>query len=548
MRNHIILTFSVLIFFGCGQTGTDSQLSTPEEEIRTKIYDVPYEIAPFASPFGEFNFKRPEFPDKKVSIVDHGAKEGGEAKNTQAINDAIKALSGSGGGTVVVPEGTWLTGPIDLLSNINLHLEEGAELLFSQDFDDYLPAVLTNWEGSEVYSYKPFIYAFEQENIAITGKGLLNGQGKPWWQARKEAGFGNRKLIEMNENEVPLEERVFDNLDNYLPPLFFGPLYCKNILLEGISFKYGAFWTVNPSFCDNLIVRDIYILTNGKYGDQPNGDGINPNSCTNVLIEYNVLDTGDDCITIKSGRNKDGRRLAAPCKNILIRHNKGLQGHGGIVIGSEMSGGVENLYAHDCQFNGTDRVIRIKTARGRGAYVRNCWFKDISADTIEREAIRINMMYTGGDRLPDLAVDDGTPVVENIHYENISCEYSKRNVIQIVGIPEMPVNNVTLKNINLGGKTGVEISDAKNITIENLSTSNDEGAALDITYSDQISIMGIEVRQADKSTPPFQLNEVSNIDIGDVKCDIKGELVRIMGSSENVSFDNSIPKNKINRR
>jgi hypothetical protein len=346
---------------------------------------------------------------------------------------------------------------------------------------------------------------------------------------------------------VPLEERRFDSLDKFLPPVFFGPLYCKNILLEGITFRYGAFWTVNPSFCENIIVRDIYILTNGEYGDTPNGDGVNPNSCQNVLIEYNKLDTGDDCITIKSGRNKDGRRIGVPCKNILIRHNEGLQGHGGIVIGSEMSGGVENVYAHDCRFNGTDRVIRIKTARGRGAYVKNCWFKDISADTIEREAIRINMMYTGGDRLPAQEVNSGTPVIENLHYENIKCDYSKRNVIQIVGIPEMPVRNVTLKNINLKGNSGIEISDAKNITLDSLSISNDKGSFAKISFCDSITINNIEIVSTDEDEIPFIINDVDNSSLENVKYNLKGEIVKVKGHSENVKIDKSIPEKKIKR-
>ncbi len=509
---------------------------------------IPEKIEPFVTPFGEFNFQRPEFPDAKVSIVDFGAKAGGEFKNTEAINKAIKQLSESGGGTVIVPSGTWLTGPIVLLSNINLYLEEGSELLFSQDFDDYLPAVLTNWEGSEVYAYSPFIYAFKQENIAITGKGVLNGQGKPWWEKRRSKAFGNRKLAEMNENEVPVEDRVFDNVDeNYLPPVFFGPLYCKNILLEGVTFRYGAFWTINPSFCENIIMRGLYILTNGEYGDTPNGDGLNPNSCQNVLIEYNKLDTGDDCITIKSGRNKDGRRFSVPCKNILIRHNEGLQGHGGIVIGSEMSGGVENVYAHDCKFNGTDRAIRIKTGRGRGAYVRNCWFKDIQADSIEREAIRINMMYTGGDRLPAQVVNSGTPVVENLHYENISCDYAKRNVIQIIGIPEMPVSNVTLKNIRVSGNKGIEIRDAKNITMENLAIANNKGSFANISFSENININNIEILNTDENEIPFVMNDVNNTSLKNVKYILDGQLVEITGSSENVKFDTSIPENRIKR-
>lgn len=508
---------------------------------------IPEKIEPFVTPFGEFNFQRPQFPDKSVNIVDFGAQEGGGFKNTEAINNAIKMLSRAGGGTVVVPAGKWLTGPIVLLSNINLFMEEGAELLFSQDFTDYLPAVLTNFEGSEVYSYSPFIYSFKQENIAITGKGVLNGQGKPWWEHRKNPGFGNRKLIEMNENEVPVNERRFDNLDNYLPPVFFGPLYCKNILLEGVTFKYGAFWTINPSFCENLIIRDIYVLTNGEYGDAPNGDGINPNACQNVLIEYNTLDTGDDCITIKSGRNKDGRRIGLPCKNILIRHNKGLQGHGGIVIGSEMSGGVENVFAQDCIFKGTDRVIRIKTARGRGGYVRNCWFKDISADIIQREAIRINMLYTGGSRLPEQKISITTPVIENIHYENIQCGYSKRNVIQIIGLPEMPVRNLCFKNINLGGKFGIEINDAKNITFENLTVTNKTGSLAAISYSDSISIQTLNIAGTDPQNIPVLLKDAHHIKLNNVSYNFEGKILKITGNCDNIEIDKKIPENKIIR-
>ncbi len=509
---------------------------------------VPEKIAPFVTPFGEFQFERPRFPDNKVSIVEFEARAGGEFKNTSAIKDAIEYLSEQGGGMVVVPAGQWLTGPIVLKSNINLHLEEGAELLFSQDFNDYLPAVLTNYGGSEVYSYSPFIYAFKKENIALTGKGVLNGQGKPWWEQRYKGKVrGNELLQEMNEKEVPVEERRFDNPDYFLRPVFFGPLYCKNILVEGVTFKYGPFWTVNPSFCDHVIVRDIYVLTNGHYGDTPNGDGINPNSCSNVLIEYNTLDTGDDCITIKSGRNKDGRRIGMPSKNILIRHNKGLQGHGGIVIGSEMSGGVENVYAHDCRFNGTDRVIRIKTARGRGGYVKNCWFKNISADTIEKQAIRINMMYTGGDRLPAREVDQTTPVIENLHYENITCDFAKGNVIQIVGIPEMPVKNISFENLVLKGRNGMVMSDAKNLRFENLSISNLSGPATEISHSDSIYINNIKIDTTDESKIPFIFKDATNLSLQKIVHNHKGDLVHITGSQDNIVIDKSIPENKIRK-
>jgi polygalacturonase len=509
----------------------------------TLTAQVPYEIAPFKTPFGEFNFERPVFPDKAVSIVDFGAKAGGTFKNTEAIKNAISEISKSGGGKVIVPEGKWLTGPIVLRSNVNLHLEEGAEILFSQDFSDYLPAVLTNYEGCEVYSYSPFIYAFKQENIAITGKGVLQGQGKPWWELRKTKGNGTKRIKEMNENEVPVEKRRFDNLDNFLLPVFFGPQYCKNVLLEGIRFEYGAFWTVNPSFCENIIIRDIYILTHGEYGRTRNGDGINPNSCQNVLIEYNTLDTGDDCITLKAGRNKDGRRLGIPEKNILIRYNVGLQGHGGIVIGSEMSGGVENVYAHDCKFYGTDRVVRLKTGRGRGGYIRNCWFINMEADTIEREAIRINMLY-GDSKKQVQEVNEGTPRIENIHIENLSCKYSKRTNISIIGIPEMPVKNVTIKNINIGGKRGVRISDAKNIQIENLWIGNDLESAVSISNSDSISINNLNIVKTDIEKTPIIYNDVTNSSLTNFNI-LPEKLIQISGDSKNIQIDQKIAGKRI---
>ena len=506
---------------------------------------VPEKIEAFITPFGEFNFIRPEFPDTAVSILDFGAIEGGEVNNTESINNAIRKLSASGGGKVIIPAGKWLSGPIVLLSNINLHLEEGAELLFSQNFSDYLPAVLTNFEGTEVYSYSPFIYSFKQENIAVTGKGVLNGQGKPWWEHRKGKAFGNLRLRELNENEVPVTERRFDTPDNYLPPVFFGPLHCKNILVEGVKFMYGAFWTINPSFCENIILRNINILTNGEYGHTPNGDGINPNSCSNVLIEYNTLDTGDDCITIKSGRNKDGRRIGMPCKNILIRHNIGLQGHGGIVIGSEMSGGVENVYAYDCEFYGTDRIVRLKTDRGRGAYIKNCWFKDLKADTIEREAIRINMLYGRySKRLPVKDVDEGTPIIENIHIENVSCNYAKRNVISIIGIPEMPVRNVSIKNVQLFGKKGIEISDAKALQLDNISVGNESGSLAAISYSDSISINNFNIISTDANEVPILFNDVSNSNLKNLKSDISGQLVIIKGNSKNIKLE-KLPENRV---
>ena len=212
-----------------------------------------------------------------------------------------------------------------------------------------------------------------------------------------------------------------------------------------------------------------------------------------------------------------------------------------------MSGGVENLYAHDCQFNGTDRVIRIKTDRGRGAYIRNCWFKDISADTIQREAIRINMLYSGGNRLPEQEVNSGTPVIEGIHYENISCNYAKGNVIQIIGLPEMPVNNVSFKNISLGGRIGIEVKDAKNITFENVKISNELGSPVSISFSDSILINKLKIVETTPEKLPVQLHDVKNVKVSNLEYDSENELVKITGKSDHLEFDKSIPETKISR-
>ncbi len=210
-----------------------------------------------------------------------------------------------------------------------------------------------------------------------------------------------------------------------------------------------------------------------------------------------------------------------------------------------MSGGVENLYAYDCQFNGTDRVIRIKTDRGRGAYIKNCWFKDISADTIQREAVRINMLYSGGNRLPQQEVTSGTPVIENINFDNISCQYAKGNVIQIIGLPEMPVNNVTFKNMNLGGKIGIDVKDAKNISFENIKISNKVGTPVSISFSDSISIKNLKIVETAPEKLPILLNDVHHIKMNNIEYFSDNEFLKITGKSDNLEFDKSIPENKI---
>ncbi len=319
-------------------------------------------------------------------------------------------------------------------------------------------------------------------------------------------------LREMARNNVPVKERIFDGSHNdWLRPAFFQPMNCKNVLVEGVTFKYGAFWTITPTLCENVIVRKVKIVTYGEYGHTPNGDGVDPSSCKNVLIEYCDMSTGDDCIAIKSGRDEDGLRVNKPTENLVARYNFFRMGHGGIVIGSETSGGIKNIYGYDCYCNGTDRALRIKSERGRGAEVENIWFKDIKASRIAREAIRINMLYTLP-RLPEQPVSKTTPRFRNFHFENISCEYAEKYGIEILGLPEMQVKDITFKNINIKSALGININDADNISFKNVSVVPDRWPMVNIMDGKNISFDNLTVPHG--ADPAFKL-------AGDKTSDIK---------------------------
>lgn len=415
---------------------------------------------PFAMPV----IPLPEISVRRFNIRDFGAKDGGEVKNTAAIQSAIDSAAHQGGGTVVIPAGKWLTGAIHLENHIDLHLEEGAELLFSQDPADYLPAVFSRHEDIECYKYSAFIYANGKTDISITGQGTLNGQGKPWWDWK---GLNEEEVLgEMVRRDVPVAERIFDGRDGRrLRPAFFQPMSCTNILVDGVTFLYGAFWTITPTYCENITVRNVHIVTEGEYGHTPNGDGVDPSSSRNVLIENCVFDTGDDCIAIKSGRDKDGLRVNKPTENVVVRSCRGLRGHGGIVIGSETSGGIRNIFAANCRFSGTDRIVRIKTARGRGGVLENMWFRDLTGEEIRNEAIHLNMLYTGT-RLPAQIVTPATPVMRNIHFDRITCTSGKSYAVEMLGLPERSIQNITLDGITANTKRGVHLSDVDGIRIQ----------------------------------------------------------------------------------
>ena len=423
------------------------------------------------------NITLPEFPDQNFNIIDYGAVGDGITDCTDAFKEAIDDCSKNGGGKVVVPEGIFLTGAIHLKSNINLHISENAVVKFSKDKNKYLPVVFTRWEGVECMNFSPLIYAYEQENIALTGKGVLDGQGsnENWWswKGNKVSGWeegmprqkeSRDKLFEMAENNIPSEERIFGD-GYYLRPNFAQPYKCKNVLIEGVTFKDSPMWFIHPVLCENVSVINVTVEGLG-----PNNDGCNPESSKNVLIKGCYFDTGDDCIAIKSGRNNDGRRVNVPSENIVVQNCIMKEGHGGVVIGSEISGGVKNVFAENCEMSSPnlERAIRIKTNSIRGGVIENIFARNIAVGEVSEAVLKINFYYEEGDagKFP--------PVVRNINLKDITSEKSPY-AIWIKAYDYSPVVNLNLENCVFNNVTNESIiENVDNIRFESVKINGEE--------------------------------------------------------------------------
>ena len=419
----------------------------------------------------------PEFPDQTFNIIDYGAVGDGITDCTDAFKNAIDKCSKNGGGKVIVPEGVFLTGSIHLKSNINLHISENAVVKFSKDKNKYLPVVFTRWEGVECMNFSPLIYAYEQENIAITGKGILDGLGsnENWWswKGNKVSGWeegmprqkeSRDKLFEMAENNIPPEERIFGD-GYYLRPNFVQPYKCKNVLIEGVTFKDSPMWFIHPVLCENVSVINVTVEGLG-----PNNDGCNPESSKNVLIKGCYFDTGDDCIAIKSGRNNDGRRVNVPSENIVVQNCIMKEGHGGVVIGSEISGGVKNVFAENCEMSSPnlERAIRIKTNSIRGGVIENIFARNIAVGEVSEAVLKINFYYEEGDagKFP--------PVVRNINLKDITSEKSPY-AIWIKAYDYSPVVNLNLENCVFNNVTNESIiENVDNIRFESVKINGEE--------------------------------------------------------------------------
>lgn len=473
-----------------------------EDEYRWLYKNLPFEM-PLVS--------RPTFPTTTLSIVDCGGVADGRSLNTEAFERAMTQLSSKGGGKLVVPSGVWLTGPITFRSNINLHLEKGALLLFTPDFDQY-PLVSTSFEGEETKRCQSPISGRNLENIAITGEGAINGSGGAWrpvkrvkmtnhnWNALvKSGGFVKNDNLwlptekavkgdstQINKRETPLTDQEWESIKDYLRPVMISFIECKNLLLEGVLFENSPSWNIHPLMCENVIIDGITVR-NPSFAQ--NGDGLDLESCRNAIIVNSSFDVGDDAICIKSGKDEDGRKRNRPTENVIVDNCRVFKGHGGFVVGSEMSGSVRNISVSNCQFMGTNIGLRFKSARGRGGVVENIYIRDINMFDMVHEPLSISTYYftQKTDVIPE--VDETTPLFQNIYIKDIVARNGSK-AISITGLAEMNVKNIVVENATITAKAGVEITEATGITLTNVNIYPEKGELLVLDNVTDLKITG----------------------------------------------------------
>lgn len=447
--------------------------------------------------------KQPVFKKDSFYITKYGAKADGLTLNTVSINTAITECSKKGGGVVVVPAGFWLTGPVVLKNNVNLHLKQNALLQFTKDKSQY-PLVEGNWEGLPQMRAQSPLSATNAMNIAITGKGTVDGNGDAWravkrdkltetqWKKLLASGgvlsedkktwypsesFQKGALLK-NAGAISPEKtpEFFQSIRDFLRPNLLVFTSCKNILLEGVTFQNSPAWNLHPLMCENLTVRNVY-AKNPWYAQ--NGDGIDVESCKNVLIEGSTFDVGDDGICIKSGRDEAGRKRGMPTENLIVRNNTVYHAHGGFVIGSEMSGGARNIYVENNTFIGTDIGLRFKTTRGRGGVVENIYIKDTYMKDIVGEAILFDMYYAAQDPIPlsgekreppkvqTLPVTEATPQFQNFYIKNVVCDGAEKAIF-VRGLPEMSIKNIVMEDVVIQANKGLDMTEGSNIVLKNV--------------------------------------------------------------------------------
>ena len=517
-----------------------------------KDYSYLYENLPFTMQKVDV----PVFKNYSLSVADFGGRGDGITLNTDAFSKTINALSKKGGGKLIVPAGVWFTGPLELKSNINLHLEKGALILFSPDFSLY-PLISTSFEGLQTRRCQSPISAHNAENVAITGEGSINGSGEAWrplkkakvtesqWKKVIKSGgvlkdatywfpsVGSLKGQSKSDMNVPsgsLTETEWTEIKDFLRPVMISFIDCKNVLLQGVLFENSPSWNIHPLLCTNLIIDHITVR-NPSYAQ--NGDGIDVESCKNVLLINSNFDVGDDGICIKSGKDEEGRKRGRPTENVIVDNCKVFKAHGGFVVGSEMSGGVRNISVKNCQFLGTDVGLRFKSNRGRGGLVENIFISDIYMFDIATDSFLFDLYYGGKSATESLEDGDDTqtstqrpivtaetPSFRNIYVKNIVSRNARRAMF-FNGLPEMNITNINLENAIITSEYGAFISESDGIKFKNIQIYPQTGAAL-------------------------TLQNVKNFDLKEFKYpDSLIEVVKVSGNSKNIQLPESIQKQKI---
>ena len=451
--------------------------------------------------------KAPVFPAREFDVTRHGARGDGATDCTAAFRAAIEACHAAGGGRVVVPAGRFLTGAIHLKSNVELHVTKDATIAFSTDPSAYLPAVFTRWEGMELMGYSALIYAFEQENVAVTGEGTLDGQADRthWWPWKGnkvdgwEEGMPNQRaartaLMKAMEEGVPVAQRVFAD-GSYLRPQFIQPYRCRNVLIEGVTIRNSPMWELHPVLCTNVIVRNVSIVTTG-----PNNDGCDPESCRDVLIEGCLFDTGDDCIAIKSGRNADGRRIAVPSENIIVRNCRMKEGHGGVTIGSEISGGVRNVFVERCTMDSPvlERALRFKNNAMRGGLIEHVYMRDCTVGEVADAVLSMDLYYEEGRNGPYV------PVIRDVEMRNVTSRKS-RYALFMRAYPKSEIRDVRIIDCAFDGVArgnvteGVQDLVMRNVRINGEPATPTSHEAAPPTPAERLPS---DVRLPTSSTPP----------------------------------------------
>lgn len=474
---------------------------------------MPDTIAPVVAPFEMPQPVRPMFKDRRV-VLSLDNTEG--TLHTSRLQQAIDQMALQGGGTVVVPQGKWRTGRLELKSGVNLHLAEGAELHFSGDIKDYLPVCLTRDEGIDIYSLGAFIYANGADNIALTGKGKIVGPSTDCEIYR--ANQTHALNIETVVGERPLEERIYDGVTNpqiFLPKTI-APINCTNVLIEGVTLEQGLYWNIVPQYCRGVIIRGVTVNSFGH----GRTDGIDIDSSSDVLIEYCSLDCQDDCYTLKSGRGWDGLRVNRPTERVVIRHCLALRGAGGIVCGTETAGGIKNIYMHDCAFNGTDRAFRFKARRTRGGTISNIYVERVRArlvyDALYCDQLgSVKWMGELAARYPVPPITRYTPTYHTLSIHDVVIE-DCRNLVNIEGMPERPLKNLFFGNVKAKCRQLGRVRDTNGFSMKDVEVESAD-SVLVIDHADYSSFYGVNsltygkpvtIRQEGKESRYLNVQEV----------------------------------------